>query len=181
MAEGFFNKFKMMIGMGEEEDEEEEVMMEAEQTPAVQTRPQPVAVNSHRSFSYPDRSSSYTQPKVEHRESKVVSMQNNSTAARQQQFKLVVTEPASFDECPKLVDSLKSRKPLIINLANLDNETAHKIFNFLSGATYALNGNVQKVANNIFVFTPDNVDVLSSIETEQRSSGISIAASPWRR
>ncbi len=74
-------------------------------------------------------------------------------------LKLILIEPASFDECPKLVDSLKSRKPVIINLEKLETETARKIFDFLSGATYALDGNVQKIANNIFIFTPDNVSV----------------------
>lgn len=106
-------------------------------------------------------------------------MQN--TAARQQ-FKLVVTEPKSFDECPKLVDSLKSRKPVIINLEKLETEKARKIFDFLSGATYALNGNVQKVANNIFVFAPDNVDVLSNLGSEAGKREVSsFGASPWRR
>ena len=74
-------------------------------------------------------------------------------------LKLILIEPNSFDECPKLVDSLKSRKPIIINLEKLETETARKIFDFLSGATYALDGNVQKIANNIFIFTPDNVSV----------------------
>ena len=37
---------------------------------------------------------------------------------------------------------------LIINLEKIESESARKIFDFLSGATYALNGNVQKVANN---------------------------------
>ncbi|MDR1816424.1 MAG: cell division protein SepF [Clostridiales Family XIII bacterium] len=74
-------------------------------------------------------------------------------------FKIVVSEPRSFDETPKLVDSLKGRKPIIINLENIENDTARKIFDFLSGATYALNGNVQKIAQNIFVFLPENVDV----------------------
>ena len=46
------------------------------------------------------------------------------------QFKLVVTEPKSFDECPKLVDNLKSEKPVIINLEKLENETARKILIF---------------------------------------------------
>ena len=77
-------------------------------------------------------------------------------------MKLVVIEPSSFEESPKLVDSLKERKPVIINLEKIDSETARKIFDFLSGATYALNGNVQKVANNIFVFAPDNVDITSN-------------------
>ena len=64
-------------------------------------------------------------------------------------------------ESPELVNSLKDRKPVIINLENIDQEIARKIFDFLSGATYALNGNIQKIANNIFVFAPDNVDITS--------------------
>ena len=43
-------------------------------------------------------------------------------------------------------------------------DTAKKIFDFLSGATYALSGNVQKVASNIFIFAPENVDINSSVE-----------------
>jgi len=78
------------------------------------------------------------------------------------EFKIVVIDPKAFDDCPQLVDSLKSRKPVIINLEHLENDTARKIFDFLSGATYALNGNVQKIAQNIFVFLPENVDVQSS-------------------
>ena len=81
-------------------------------------------------------------------------------------FKIVVIEPKAFDECPKLVDSLKSRKPVIINLENIENDTARKIFDFLSGATYALNGNVQKIAQNIFVFLPENVDIQSADSQE---------------
>jgi cell division inhibitor SepF len=94
-------------------------------------------------------------------------------------FKLVVIEPKGFDECPRLVDSLKSRKPVIINLEKIESDTARKIFDFLSGATYALNGNVQKVANNIFVFAPENVDISANIEHK----AIDFAGNPkslWR-
>lgn len=74
-------------------------------------------------------------------------------------FKMVLIEPKNFEECPKLVDNLKGRRPVIINLEKIETDAAHKIFDFMSGATYALNGNVQKVANNIFIFAPDNVDI----------------------
>ncbi len=87
-----------------------------------------------------------------------------TTAGGTNPFKLVVIEPKGFEECPRLVDSLKSRKPVIINLEKLESDTARKIFDFMSGATYALNGNVQKVANNIFVFAPENVDITANIE-----------------
>lgn len=93
-------------------------------------------------------------------------------------FTLVVIEPKSFDECPKLVDSLKSKRPVVINLEKIETETAKKIFDFLSGATYALNGTVQKVANNIFIFAPEKVDITTNREER---SGFDFGAdkSPW--
>ena len=76
------------------------------------------------------------------------------------------------------MDSLKQRKPIIINLEKIDSETARKIFDFLSGATYALNGNVQKIANNIFVFAPENVDINASIENRGFDFGSGV--DDWR-
>ena len=74
-----------------------------------------------------------------------------------------------------MVDNLKSRKPVIINLEKIESDVARKIFDFLSGATYALDGNVQKVANNIFIFAPNNVDVLAQVDNKDGNSG-----NPWR-
>ena len=99
----------------------------------------------------------------------VVSMQNRTVKSITSTFKLMVIEPKGFDECSKLVDSLKSRKPIIVNLEKLDADTARKIFDFLGGATYALNGNVQKVANNIFVFAPENVSIFAEGENKPYS------------
>ena len=45
----------------------------------------------------------------------VVSMQNRTVKAITSTFKLMVIEPKGFDECSKLVDSLKSRKPIIVD------------------------------------------------------------------
>lgn len=94
-------------------------------------------------------------------------------------FKLVLIEPKAFEECPKLVDSLKGRRPVIINLEKLETETARKIFDFMSGATYALNGNVQKVANNIFIFAPENV-AISATQEERTTFEFAEEKSPWR-
>ncbi|MDR0851787.1 MAG: cell division protein SepF [Clostridiales Family XIII bacterium] len=94
------------------------------------------------------------------------------------QLKIVVIEPKSFEECPKLVDSLKARKPVIINLEKIETETAKKIFFFLNGATCALNGNVQKIANNIFVFVPENVDIATN--TEHKGFNFGNEDNPWK-
>lgn len=95
-------------------------------------------------------------------------------------FRLVLIEPKSFEECPKLVDCLKGRRPVIINLEKLETEVARKIFDFMSGATYALAGNVQKVANNIFIFAPENVDIAATQSSERSGFAAEESSSMWR-
>jgi FtsZ-interacting cell division protein YlmF len=109
----------------------------------------------------------------------VIAMPNSRTDMVQritQRFKIVVIDPKGFEDCPQLVDSLKSKKPVIINLEALETDKARKIFDFLSGATYALSGNVQKIAANIFIFMPANVDISSPLE--ERGSKMNYSHSP---
>lgn len=110
---------------------------------------------------------------------KSVPIERRISVASTNAFKLVLIEPKSFDECPKLVDALKGRRPIIINLEKIETETAKKIFDFLSGATYALNGSVQKVANNIFIFAPESVDIAANQE-DRGGFDFGGNKSPWR-
>lgn len=143
---GVFDKFKDLVGI-EEIDDDEEITEEEIRSAGAQIERKKIEPRNNYNRSGKD---------------KVVSMGNRNTTP----FKLVIIEPSGFEECPRLVDSLKARKPVIINLEKIDSDTARKIFDFLSGATYALNGNVQKVANNIFVFAPENVDISASVESK---------------
>ncbi len=163
---GVFDKFKDLMGFEEYEEEEIE---EAED------------YNKHGSY-YDRKPMEPRQPIAPPAkfDNNVVPMQNRTVKALTNAFKLVVIEPKGFDECSKLVDSLKSRKPIIVNLEHLDADTARKIFDFLGGATYALNGNVQKVANNIFVFAPENVAIFSEGENKPYSFGGSDDVNPWK-
>ncbi|MDD2189569.1 MAG: cell division protein SepF [Eubacteriales bacterium] len=156
MGDGFFYKLKTMIGI-EEIDEEDH----PEEIPGASSSQERKPMDSRGSYS-PVRNE--VKDIKESKDNRVLPIQNKSINQNTNQFKLVVIEPKSFDECPKLVDNLKARKPVIINLEKVETDTARKIFDFLSGATYAVNGNVQKVANNIFIFAPENVDVSASVD-----------------
>lgn len=145
---GVFDKFKDLIGM----DEYEESMYDD---------PDDDGYSSDQYYDTADDEQETASTAVSSRRhtGNIVSMQDRKVKAITNAFKLVVIEPQGFDECSRLVDSLKNRKPIIVNLEKLDVDLARKIFDFLGGATYALNGNVQKVANNIFIFAPENVDI----------------------
>lgn len=94
-------------------------------------------------------------------------------------FKMVVIEPKTLDECRKLVDNLRARKPIIINLERVETELARKMFDFLSGASYALSGNVQRVTQNIFIFAPNNVNINAKLD-RVTEAGDDESFSPWK-
>jgi len=93
------------------------------------------------------------------------------------QMKVVIYEPSDFEEAPSIVDNLKNRKPVVINLENLEQELAKKIFDFLNGAVYALDGNIQKVSKGIFILAPNNVDISGNVRDELRNKGVF----PWQK
>ncbi len=93
------------------------------------------------------------------------------------QMKVVIYEPSNFEEAPEIVDNLKNRKPVIINLESIEPELARKFFDFLNGAIYALDGNIQKVSSGIFILAPNNVDITGNIKEELKNKGVF----PWQK
>ena len=171
MGEGLFYKLKTLIGIEEVEEDE------PDEHPAASAPLERRPIDPRNSY-LTSRGDSKDAKDV--KDSRILPMQNKGMSPNTSQFKMVVIEPKTFDECPKLVDNLKAKKPVIINLEKVESDTARKIFDFLSGATYALNGNVQKVANNIFIFAPENVDVTANVDNK----GIDFSGAPknvWRQ
>ncbi len=79
------------------------------------------------------------------------------------QLNVVLFNPKNFEESTHIVDTLKNRKPIVMNIAELDKELGRKIFDFCSGALYALDGHIQQVAKGIFVLAPPNVDITGDV------------------
>ena len=95
------------------------------------------------------------------------------------QFKMVVIEPKSLDECRKLVDNLRAPKPVIINLERVETDLARKMFDFLGGATYALSGTVQRINQNIYIFAPQNVNIKAMVD-RATEAGKPANSNPWK-
>ncbi len=77
---------------------------------------------------------------------------------------IVVVEPRSFDEAVEIVNHLKQRKSVIVNLQQLDPETSMRVLDFVSGATYAMDGTQERVGNGVFIFASVNCRVESESE-----------------
>ena len=95
------------------------------------------------------------------------------------EFEIVVVKPKSYDECPKLIDALKEHKPVIVNLESIDDDSARRAYDFLSGGVYALNGKVQTIAQKTYLFFPENV-CISADPGQSPASSIKDITDLWK-
>ena len=89
---------------------------------------------------------------------------------------VVVVEPRSFDDAATIVQHLKDRKIVMLNLHLLDKEQSQRTIDFVCGASQALNGSPKKVGDLVFVFAPSNVTLSADTNTQQSKSNDSL----WR-
>ncbi|QJD83575.1 cell division protein SepF [Cohnella herbarum] len=81
----------------------------------------------------------------------------------QKNSRVVLTEPRSYDEAQEIADQLKSRRSVVVNLQRVRRDQAIRIVDFLSGTVYALGGHISKLGPDIFLCTPDSVEVSGTI------------------
>ncbi|NLV91306.1 MAG: cell division protein SepF [Firmicutes bacterium] len=76
-----------------------------------------------------------------------------------QEAKVLILAPQGYSDVEELANHLKNDKAVIVTLEALERDLAKRIVDFMSGVAYALDGDVQRVAEGIFVFAPKSVVV----------------------
>ena len=82
------------------------------------------------------------------------------------QARVHVVAPSRFGDAKEIADRLKDNRPVIVNLQVADRDLQRRMIDFCSGVTYALSGEMEKVADQVFLLAPTNVKV--SDEERQR-------------
>lgn len=72
---------------------------------------------------------------------------------------VVVMEPRSFEEMPQVIQALRERKSVVLNLTIMDPDQAQRAVDFVAGGTYAIDGHQERIGESIFLFTPSCVQV----------------------
>lgn len=81
---------------------------------------------------------------------------------------VLVIEPRQFEESLEIVEHLRTRKSVLLNLHMLDNEQSQRVVDFLSGACHAIDGHQQRIGDGVFLFAPATV-VISSESTSSKA------------
>lgn len=83
-----------------------------------------------------------------------------------------VIEPVEFSDAQEIGDRLKENQPVIITISEVEPDLARRLIDFCSGATYVLGGTMERVAKNVFLLTPANVEVPSEEKQRLRERGL---------
>ncbi|WP_150266244.1 cell division protein SepF [Paenibacillus tepidiphilus] len=132
---GVMNRFMSFLGLQEEEE-----IVEREQITRDEEELEPTPVETRKN-----------------QRANVVSIHS------QKNVKVVLYEPRSYEEAQEIADHLRSHRTVVINLQRVRNDQAMRIIDFLSGTVYALGGGISKIGGNIFMCTPDTVEIQGSI------------------
>ncbi len=82
-------------------------------------------------------------------------------------------EPRSFDEMPRVIQALRERKTVILNLTMMEPDQAQRAVDFVAGGTFAIDGHQERVGESIFLFAPSCVTVTNSFQEEPSPSSMS--------
>ncbi|WP_296126473.1 cell division protein SepF [uncultured Anaerococcus sp.] len=110
---------------------------------------------------------SYTSSKDDN----IVSMNSNNFSRSSSNMRISIQEPLDYDnDAPVVIEEILKNRVVVLNLEMVDNDLRMRIFDFVSGAVYALKGNMKKVTKGIFVITPNGVEI-DSFVADQISEG----------
>ena len=70
-----------------------------------------------------------------------------------------VVLPASFNQAQEVGDRFKSNQPVIVNLQAVDRDLARRLIDFASGLCYGIGGQMERVAKDVYLLTPADVEV----------------------
>ena len=89
---------------------------------------------------------------------------NNKVVQMRRSMEVSLIKPTSMEDTREICDYLLAGKAVVLNMEGIHMEVAQRIIDFISGATFAISGNLQKISNYIFLVTPTNVDISGDLQ-----------------
>ncbi|MCL2560529.1 MAG: cell division protein SepF [Turicibacter sp.] len=148
------NKVKSFIGINEEDFYEEEFELpEIPQTQPTQQTHVHVAPTNVQPVEQPRKSLRAVESPKQTTKGQVAAM--NASAMMS---KVIIREPKQYSDAQNIADCLKESLPVFVNLQRLDKGEGRRVIDFLSGTIYAIDGDIQRVGNDLFLCTPNTVE-----------------------
>lgn len=90
-------------------------------------------------------------------------------------MEVTMIKPTSIEDAREICDYLLAGKAVVLNMEGIHTEIAQRIIDFTSGATYSMNGNLQKISNYIFIATPESVELSGDFQDLLNSGTLDVS------
>lgn len=88
------------------------------------------------------------------------------------QLAVVLVKPERYEDAASIADHLNAKKTVVLNLEQTSKDVSRRLIDFLCGVAYANNGQMKRVANNTYIITPYNVDIVGDLLDELENNGV---------
>ena len=160
-----FDGFLNMMRLGPDDDDDfydDGYEDEVEEKPRASRKPQATGTPE---FTDTEPVSEVKRPK-EKPQNKITPMRSSSRRSQTAGgMEVCVIKPPSFDESREITETLLANRTVVLNVEGLDVDIAQRIIDFASGSCFAINGNLQKISNYIFIITPESVDISGDFQS----------------
>ena len=98
--------------------------------------------------------------------------QNVSKSSEVNQYKrshgqsYLIVEPMYYKDAQTIAEALVNGKIIYIYLTKLSTQEANRIIDFLTGVVYGLNGDIERLDQELFICTPTEVEITDELRTK---------------
>ncbi len=85
--------------------------------------------------------------------------------------KVIIRSPQNILEMKELVDHLRARSTVIMNVEKTEPQLAQRMVDFLSGAVYCIDGDMEKLSSGVIIAVPNGVDITADLRDDVRNKG----------
>ena len=86
-----------------------------------------------------------------------------------------IAKPTNYEQTDEIVQQLKMKNAVVMNLEYVSKDVARRIIDFISGGVYCLDAHIQKVSNSIFLIAPVNYEITNEMAREEIKNKLSVS------
>ena len=144
MSKSFKPLNKVMSAIGLIDDEDDENVVDEEEL-----------------YQDDNEDNSYSEPEIiNSKKAKLVSLKSGSVP------KVALKKPQEFQDIMDIVDSVKQKRIVIMNVVDVEPRLAQRMIDYIVGACYALGASFEEISKSIYIIAPDGVEVTNELKQQ---------------
>ncbi|MBW1599258.1 cell division protein SepF [Streptomyces sp. JJ38] len=85
--------------------------------------------------------------------------------------RIATITPDGFRDARHIGELFREGVPVIVNLTAMESSDAKRVIDFAAGLTFGLRGSIERVANRVFLLTPNAYQILSGQDRRPAEGG----------